>query len=331
MRIVLLTPNPSESELSESLAVSVPEHEVTFGAFPPEDATVAVVPRGRVDRHMLEVGALAYVQTIGTGYENIDLNAAAELGVWVANLPADQTANADSVAEHALLLMLALSRKLREAEAVVRSEDGRWGRPPGLALVGKTAWVVGLGAVGCAVARRLTAMGMRVFATRRSPRLGAPEGVRLFAATEVRTAVTEADFVVVCARPDPENEGMIDAALLAAMKPSAILVNVARGSLVDEEALVEALRSGRLGGAGLDVFREEPLPSSHPLLSLPNVVVTPHIGGVTDTNLATSLAAIAENIRRFARGELPRFLLNAPTNPRVPLRAAAQRNHRPET
>ena len=321
MKIELLTPNASESRLAQMLAERLPEHEVGFRqSGTPSPADVLVLPRGVLDRVAMSRGRFGYVQTVGTGYDGIDLTAATELGIWVANLPAGPTGNADSVAEHAVLLMLAVSRKLDEARAALKAGEGRWAQPPGLALLGKTACLVGLGQVGIAVARRLAAFGMRLVGTRRDPSQGGPPGVEVFAATELRKAVAEADYVVVCARPDASNDRLIGAEVLAAMKPGAILVNVARGSLVDEAALVAALREQRLGGAGLDVFRQEPIDPRHPLLALPNVVATPHIAGVTDVNLQRSLGLIAENIRRFARGERPPNLLNLPPSPRVPLR-----------
>ena len=271
---------------------------------PDWDGVDAVVAIGRLDRPAMQRGKFGFIQTMGTGYDHVDIDAATELGIYVANLPAALTGNAQSVAEHAILLMLALARRLNDAEENAR--QGRWAQPLGRALLDKTVCIVGLGDLGMALAARLHAFEMRVQAIRRDPRKGAPVYVQL-----VNTP-GDADFVILCARPNGENVHMVSREWLASMKKGSILVNVARGSLVDEQALAEALASGHLGGAGLDVFDEEPANPSNPLLQNPRVIATPHVAGVTDVNLERSFQWLADNLQRYARGEQPRFLVNQP-------------------
>ena len=205
--------------------------------------------------------------------------------------------------------MLALSRRLAVARENILSRQ--LAQPLGRALLGKTACIVGLGSVGLALANVLHAFGMRVVATRRDVAQGAPSFVQLFAQDRLREALGLADYVILCVRADADNVRLIDATHLAAMRKGAILVNVARGSLLDEEALRVALQSGHLRGAGLDVFAIEPPEPDSALLAMPQVLATPHIAGVTDVNVERSLLAIAENLRRWERGEIPRFVVNA--------------------
>src|SRR5579871_4324831 len=247
------------------------------------DGVGAVVALGKIDRAMMQRGTFGLIQTVGTGYDNIDLTAATELGIWVAHLPASKTGNAESVAELAILLMLALSRRLSVSEANLR--QGRWAQPVGRALLGKAACLIGLGDIGLALAERLHAFGMKLTATRRNLAKGGPEYVRVYAAEAFADAVHDADYVIVCARADATNVHLIDAHVIRAIKPGAILINIARGSLVDHDALREALESGHLRGAGLDVFWEEPVNPDHPLFKMDQVLATPHIAGVTDVNL----------------------------------------------
>ena len=316
MRIGLVARSDGYDEFVSALAAKLPGHALVRPAEGRLDAVFTA--GGRVDRGLLEREPIGFVQTIGTGYENIDLPAATELGVWVANLRSSATGNADSVAEHAVLLMLALARQLPAASEQLRR--GEWAQPTGLALLGKTACIVGLGDIGSAVAVRLAPFGMRLVATRRDPARGGPPGVRVLGADALLEAVREADFVVVCARASAENRNLVDGRVIAAMKPGAFLVNIARGSLVDLEALRAAIEGGRIAGAGLDVFPHEPVDPNEPILRLPQVIATPHIAGVTDVNLARSIDKVAENFARYIRGERPEFLLNVPSRPRQPLR-----------
>lgn len=275
-----------------------------------------IVPYGaRIDRAIIERGTFGLIQQFGVGLETVDVAAATERGVWVARVPSAHTGNAESVAEHAILLMLAIARKAAELPESVRR--GVIGEPAGAALAGKTACIIGLGGVGAALARRLQAFDMRLRGVRAQPILGAPSGVgmRVYPSTQLHTALAEADFVIVCSTMDASNVNLIDAAALRAMKPKAVLVNVARGGLVDTAALQEALASGHIAAAGLDVVADEPVDPQSPLLAY-NVIVTPHIAGVTDLSYDGIAREVAANLRRYARGEQPMHVVNAPVRPR---------------
>jgi phosphoglycerate dehydrogenase-like enzyme len=215
----------------------------------------------------------------------------------VCNLPG---ANARAVAEMALLLMLACLRRLPHFDAGLRA--GRWGASPAVQdrlgeLGGKTVGLVGFGAVPAVLAPVLAAMGCRVIYTATAAK-NLPYEYR-----DLNGLLAEADVVSLHVPQTTDTAGMIGAAALSRMKPGAVLVNTARGGLVDEAALVAALRSGHLGAAGLDVFAQEPTPPGNPLFSLENVVVAPHVAWVTGGTFERSFATAAENVRRLAAGE----------------------------
>src|SRR5919107_1785945 len=217
-----------------------------------------------VDEAVLRAGRFGLVQQFGVGLDNVDVAAATASGVWVARLPADLTGNADSVAELAVLDVLALVRRLDEARAAIRA--GQWNRPVANALLDATVLIVGLGAVGTAVARRLAGFGVTILGVRAHPDRGGPPGVAEVAGPDqLAELLGRADVVVCCAMYDGGNGRMFDAAAFGAMKPGACFVNVARGGLVDEPALLAALDSGHVAGAGLDVFTVEPAAPDGPL------------------------------------------------------------------
>jgi phosphoglycerate dehydrogenase-like enzyme len=245
---------------------------------------------GNVDRSLLlDQPKLALIQTASDGYEEVDIDAASELGIWVSYAPADLTGNATSVAEFAVLLLLGAARHLGEA---VKSIQGIPARPPtlSLSLSGKTVCIVGLGTIGQQLVDRLRPFGVKMIATDEHPE-NAPADVTAYAADQLNTAVAQADFVVICVRASKENENLINAAQLAAMKRGAVLVNIARGMLIDEAALVDAVKCGQISAAGLDVLKNEPPARKDPLVQLPQVLVTPHIAGLTDLMLAGTARA----------------------------------------
>lgn len=267
----------------------------------------------RIDTPIVRAGTFGLVQQFGVGLDGVDVAAATDAGVWVARVPSAGTGNAESVAEHALLLMLALSRQLPKAQAALSAAT--IGDPPGIALWRKTACIVGLGDIGSALAARLRACGMRLIAVRRRPEQSgvAALGVeRVFGPEGLHEALGQADFVVLSVNYDAASHHLIDGAAFDAMKPGAFLVNVARGGLVDPDALLAALESGRLAGAGLDVFWEEPPEPQHPIFAH-NVIATPHVAGVTDASYDGIAHAVAANIERYATGEAPLFAVNAPS------------------
>lgn len=295
------------------------------GRFAEESRQADVVsPFGTpVDRAMIEAGAFGLIQQFGVGLESVDIEAATECGVVVARLPADQTGNAASVAEVAVLLALAVLRRFDEARDALRS--GRWSQPLGRSLSGLGVLVVGLGGLGTAVVERLLGFGCDVLGVRARPELGAPVGVRsVFGPDRLADALRVSDVVICCAMFSGSNAQMFDAAAFAAMRPGSVFVNVARGGLVDEAALLDALESGRLAGAGLDVHAHEPADPSSALLRHPRVVATPHIAGLTDYTFSTSCRAFAENVRRWAAGEPLRWTVNSPGQPRASARVRTE-------
>ena len=213
--------------------------------------------------------------------------------------------NAVAVAEHALMLMLAALRRV--PEAVRAQSERRWianelsGLP---SLRGRTLLVVGLGAIGREVARMASGLGMRVLGTRRETGDPVPDGVaEAHGPSALPVLLPAADLVVLAAPLTAESRGMIGASELARMKPSAWLVNVARGRLVDERALIEALDRGVIAGAALDVFEHEPLPEASPLWSMPNVIVTPHVAGFRNDYWDAATELFAANLRSYRSGE----------------------------
>jgi glyoxylate reductase len=265
----------------------------------------------RVDAALIDGAAgLHIVSQMAVGYDNIDVAAATRRGVLVTNTPGVLT---EATADMAFALLLAQARRLPEGErAMRRGEWGEW-KPwflLGRDLTGKTLGIVGLGAIGQAVARRALGFGMRVIYTSRRRKAEAEASLGI-AWRELPQLLAESDYVSLHVALNNETRAMIGAAELARMKPGAVLINTARGGVIDQAALVQALREGRIGGAGLDVFETEPLPADHVLLSLDNVVVAPHLGSATvETRTRMSDLAV-DNLLAFFRGERPPCPVNA--------------------
>ncbi len=277
------------------------------------DGIDAICPFGAsVDAEILAVGQFGLVHQYGVGLEKVDVDRATKLGVWVCRIPGDAGGNADSVAEIAVLHLLALVRRLPEAQAALAA--GSWeARPTGGSLVGASVLIVGLGAIGAAVAQRLAPFGARLAGVRAHPGLGAPAGVDQVAGpSQLPALLAQADAVVCCAMLDASTRSMFGAAEFAAMRPGALFVNVARGGLLDEAALLAALESGQVGGAGLDVLAVEPADPRSALLAHPRVIVTPHVGGLTEMMFRCTGEVFAANLDRWASGAVPRWAVNEP-------------------
>jgi phosphoglycerate dehydrogenase-like enzyme len=249
--------------------------------------------------HVLEKGKnLRWIQALGTGVDGIVDRAPFRKGVLVTNM---HGLHGDSVPEAAVMLMLALARDLPRA---MRNRGARkWERYPSQLLKGKTVGIFGVGAIARSLAPKCKSFGMRVVGITSSVRSMAGFD-RMVPRDEIETAVRELDFLVLLTPYTAETRGIVGTKMLAAMKPSAFLVNLARGGIVDEDALVSALREGRLAGAALDVFAAEPLPEDHPLWSMNNVIVTPHLGGFHDQYAEEALPTVVENFRKFLAGDL---------------------------
>ncbi|MGD2218212.1 MAG: phosphoglycerate dehydrogenase, partial [Gemmatimonadales bacterium] len=250
--------------------------------------------RTKVTREVLEAATrLKVVGRAGVGVDNIDVDVATRLGVAVLNAPGG---NVISAAEHTLALMLALVRHISRADASLRR--GEWDRKrfQGIELYGKTLGLAGAGRIGTEVAKRARAFGMRVIAYDPYLSRERAEQVGLELVT-LPDLLEQSDVITVHVPLTDETRGMIGSVELALMKPTAYLINAARGGVVDEEALAEALRSGRLAGAGLDVFEKEPVSADNPLLALDNVVAVPHLGAATREAQASVGVEICEAVR----------------------------------
>jgi phosphoglycerate dehydrogenase-like enzyme len=243
------------------------------------------------------------VAVFGTGTDNFDLEAADRVGVVVTNAPGE---NARSVAEHVIALMFALARTIPAYDRDVRA--GFWRHHEGIELEGKTLGVVGLGSIGSQVARIGEGLGLRVIAWSPSPDPARAARLRV-ELLELDELLHLADVVSLNVALSERSRGLIGRRELGLMKPSALLINTARGALIDEDALVEALQAGRIRGAGLDVYAAEPLPQDSLLRGLDNVVLTPHAGWVTAEARSRLLGAPIRNIQAFLAGT-PRNVVN---------------------
>ena len=264
----------------------------------------------RIDGALLDAAPSVHViANLAVGYDNIDAVAASERGVLVCNTPGVLT---ETTADLAFALLLAFSRRLVEGERVVRG--GGWGdwRPDSLLgrdVHGKTLGIVGLGAIGLAAARRSRGFGMRVLYTSRTPKPAAEAELGV-EHRDLPSLLREADFVSLHVALTPETRRLIGVRELALMKPDAVLINTARGPVVDQAALFQALRDRRIAGAALDVFETEPLSPDDPLLQLDNVLVAPHVGSAT-VETRTKMADLAcDNLIAFFRGERPPTCVN---------------------
>jgi phosphoglycerate dehydrogenase-like enzyme len=266
---------------------------------------------------------LGLLQTASAGYDGVDVEAATKAGIWVASAPTTKTGNGESVAEFAVLLMLAASRRLLEAFAFTR--DSARDRPEkperNVALYGKTVCIVGLGGIGDLLVERLRGFGMVLVGVDENPE-HAPSDVKVHRSDELHLALASADYVVLAIPGTKENENIIDKSALAAMKQGAVLVNVSRGILVDESALLEAVTNGHLYGAGLDVVKDEPVKAANPLLLNSRIVVTPHIAGSTDIMLKGTVKYLSEVIAGYVKGIRPEGVINEPNHPRTSLHRA---------
>ncbi|MDH1335036.1 2-hydroxyacid dehydrogenase [Comamonas thiooxydans] len=232
---------------------------------------------------LLQWPALELIVVIGVGMDGIDLDAAEQMGIKVRNTPA---ISAEDIADHALALLLAATREIVQAHEFVR--HGRWLRgryPPTLRFSGQRMGIVGLGRIGRAVARRSQAFDLSIAYTGRAPKNDVPYRW----CDSVLELAAEVDFLVVCASGGPATRGLIDARVLQALGPQGVLVNVGRGSIVDEQALRQALQERTIAAAALDVFAHEPqVPEA--LIDLPNTVLTPHMASSTRQGLQAMLA-----------------------------------------
>jgi phosphoglycerate dehydrogenase-like enzyme len=332
--IAWIDPQPPEevafaqSLLQEGFCIAAPDTPDRAGVEALVREADAILTRyAPVDRALLASGSrMRMIQKYGSREDGLDLEAAREAGVLVAVMP---LRGCIAVAELAMTLILALSKNLIRAhrdtaDGAYRALDltptltsqrviaFQWMKLPLLEVYGTTLGIIGYGEIGTEVSQRARSFGMQVLYTKHT-RLAAEIEDRLEVTWAERDdLLSRSDFVLLSAPHTEETERMIGARELELMKRTAFLVNIARGGLVDEEALGEALRERRIAGAGLDVFVEEPVPADNQLLSLDNVILTPHIGGGTGGARVKQMTDVLENIVRFARGEAPSHVLVNP-------------------
>jgi D-3-phosphoglycerate dehydrogenase / 2-oxoglutarate reductase len=239
-------------------------------------------------------GEMKVVTRIGVGFDAVDVPALSKRRV---PLMVAGTANSPSVAEHAVFMMLTLAKRATEMHSIVR--DNRWAARLGMLpydLFGKTVLIVGFGRIGTRTAKRCLAMEMTVLVYDPYKPAAEIKAAGCEPVSDLDAVLPRADFVTIHCPKNPETVGMFNAARIKLMKPAAYLINTARGGIVDEKALHEALLSKRLAGAGLDVFEQEPPPAQHPLLALPNVIMAPHVAGVTREAVDRMSEQTARNI-----------------------------------
>jgi len=308
-------PQPALHALQEACQVEIWDREVP----PPYDVIAEKIAdkegllcllTDRIDADLMDAApGLKVISQCAVGYDNVDVGAATARGIPVGNTPGVLT---DATADFAFTLMMAAARRLGEAIDYVR--DGRW-QTWGLTLLlgqsvyGATLGIVGLGRIGQALARRAQGFDMTVLYhdVARNPGAEAELGVEYRPLDDL---LRESDFISLHVSLTEETEGLIDAEKLALMKPSAVLVNTSRGPVVDAEALHQALREGQIAGAALDVTDPEPLPADHKLLTLPNLIVAPHIASATVKSRNLMAERAVQNLVAGLRGEVLPYCVN---------------------
>jgi phosphoglycerate dehydrogenase-like enzyme len=304
-RIVVAYASPEQVRQLQAL---VPQAEVLAaaqGEALAEQLASAQVVIGPCNAATLEAAkSLHWMQALSVGVERcVGVPGLAERNIVLTNM---QRTSGPPIAEHSIAMMLALARgfpQYARHQSEARWSDEAADRDEMREIGGRTMLVVGLGGIGTEVARRAHALGMRVIATRNSSREGPKFVAKVGLSDELHALAAEADVVVNATPLTPETTAIFDAKFFAAMKRGGYFINVGRGKSVVTDDLVAALKSGQVGGAGLDVTEPEPLPDGHPLWSLRNVIITPHVSANSDVQDQRSWILIAENLRRYAAGE----------------------------
>lgn len=255
---------------------------------------------GQMTPEILKAGKkLRWVQATSAGLDGYYFPELRESDLTVTNI---RGIYSDVIADHVFSLVMAFARGLHHY--IRKQSHGKWEKgAPVIHLAGTTLGVVGLGGIGLAVAERGPVFGMRVLGMDPAPK-GKPDFIaRIYSPDGLADMVGASDFVVICVPHTAETEGLFDAGVFGAMKNAGILINIGRGKVVELQALTEALQCGQIGGAGLDVYEEEPLPEGHALWAMENVILTPHVAGISPEIDKRRKALIVENARRFCAGE----------------------------
>ncbi len=302
---------------AEGLTLLRQHHDVDEKLGLPRDEIIAIVggydalvvrSQVKVDAEMIAAGTrLVVVGRAGVGVDNVDLEAATRAGITVVNAP---TGNTIAAAELTIALLFGLARKIAAADASMRRGEWKRSQFTGHELRGKTLGIVGLGKIGQAIAMRARAMQMTVIGSDPfvTPEQAAKMGVELVSFEEV---VTRADAITVHVPKTKATTGLINKAVMERMKPGVLLLNVARGGVIDEADLADALRAGHVGGAGIDVYTAEP-PTGNPLLEAPNTLLTPHLGASTEEAQVAVSEEVAEQIVDILDGRPALYAVNAP-------------------
>ncbi len=312
MKVLFAAPEAAWGGILQRFREALPQVEfVATGSYQIDSLSGydALIPTmSKVGAELLQTSdRLKLIQQMGAGLEGVDIVAAVKKGINVANVPAGASGNADSVAELGIYLMIGLARKAWEISTIMQQQ--RLGRPMGISLMGKTVGLIGLGDIGKALIRRLQPFGMRIIGIKAHPD---PDFASCYGldwcgtSDDLNDLLQQADFVVLSVPDNEQTHGLINQRALKQMKPGAMLVNLGRGGVVDRDALYAALQSGHLGGAGLDVYWQEPPDPADPIFSC-NLIATPHIGGVTDISLDGIFAGVVENLNRLLSGIHPLY------------------------
>lgn len=307
LRVLFAAPETAWHGILARLANELPDCEFeSTGNFeiPSLKGVDVLIPTmSRVDAGVIATSdQLKLIQQVGVGLEGVDIAAARSGGIQVANVPSADSGNADSVAELGLYLMLGLARNFRQLPRNLQNRA--IGAPLGTTLQGKVAGVIGLGGLGKALVSRLQALGMEVRGIKQSnPQQAASELGLSWAGTleDIDTLLGSSDYVILTLPDTPDTHDLMNSRTFSMMKATGFLINLGRGGLVNREALLQALESGKIAGAGLDVFWSEP-PDPDDEIFQHNVMATPHVGGVTDLCQDGVIAAVTENLTRLSEG-----------------------------
>ncbi|MBI5593252.1 MAG: lactate dehydrogenase [Deltaproteobacteria bacterium] len=313
MKILFAAHEDSWGGFLSMIRSELPEHQFEatgrFGVDSLEGFDVLIPTMCSVTREVLETcDRLKLIQQCGSGLEGVDIPAARDRNIHVANVPTDLSGNAGSVAELGIYMLIGLSRDMRGMAKSLANR--KMGEPQGRALNGKTVGLVGLGGIGQALISRLKPFGVRLMAIKRNhpEKAMKAHGLEWVGAPgDLPELLGRSDYVMLCLPVTSETRCLMNRETFSYMKPGAFLINLARGGLVDRDALEDALASGKIAGAGLDVFWEEPPDPDDPIFSY-NVLATPHIGGSTDVSMRGIVKAVAENIRRIESNLKPLHL-----------------------
>lgn len=284
------------------------------------DYDICIPAMGRIDAQVIaRARRLQLIVQFGVGLDGVDIEAATRAGIKVARISSAFSGTAITCAEHCIYMMLGLLRHQREMASSIAAK--RLGEPAGSTLYGKTVFILGYGNIGKELARRLTCFGVRILAVRRcwpitfisangtcqeaqSKRSEVDDFIHEKGSTEhTLEFASRADIVVTCCSLNPSTKGLVDATFLSTMKKGAYVVNVARGSILDYDAVMAELQSGHLGGLAMDVAWSEPIEPSDPILQFPNVLITPHVASLTGSTYDNMAEIIADSVHQLSNGK----------------------------